>query len=340
MVVLGGVMTYSQRAHEYRSDEFLMDTLVSIRVYGSNTDLMKKAVNEAFSEMRRIHELTDRFAPPDSAAFQDSDVCQINAAAGIKPVLVNNDVFIMLAIAKEYNEITNGAFDITIGPVIDVWGFGQPEQKVPSIQELKEALAHVSSNNLILDREKQTAFLTKAGMSLDLGAVAKGYATERAASTLVKYGIKEALIDAGGNIRAIGKKDGKSPWNVGVQDPRDSTNLVAILSLDDEAAVTSGDYNRFFTYEGNRYHHLISPRTGMPARENTSVTVIAKDAVLGDVLSTSLFVLDSDQALEVIRKIEGTDVLIVTSKGRIITSPDIQNKIKIMPGEVYSYDQR
>lgn len=340
VTALGMAMLYGLRTNEYRSEEFLMDTLVSIRVYGRDTDQMRKAAAEAFDEMRRIHELTDRYAKPGTAAFLESDVCRINAGAGVRAIQVSDDVFKMLEIAKEYSTLTDGAFDITIGPVMDAWRFGQDEQRIPpSAEQLKDALTHVCSSNLILEKGNKTAFLAQAEMSLDLGAIAKGYATEKAAQTLIKHGINEALIDAGGNIRAVGKKDGKSPWSIGVQDPRNTSSLVAVLSLSEEAAVTSGDYNRFFTYEGKRYHHLISPHTGMPARENMSVTVIAKDAALADALSTSLFVLNADQAMEVIKRTEGAEVLMITSDGRIIISPGLINKIKVIPGEVYRYEQ-
>lgn len=340
VTALGFMIFYGQRTREYRSDEFLMDTLVSIRVYGRDADLMKKAVADAFTEMRRINALTDRFAQPGSPAFLESNVCLINAQAGIKPVQVDDDVYAMLEMAKEYNEITGGAFDITIGPVMDAWEFGRLEQKVPSARQLQEALALVNSEQLILNKEKRTAFLTEAGMSLDLGAIAKGYATDKAAQVLEQSGIKEALIDAGGNIRAIGRKDGKSLWNVGVQDPRDNANMVAILPLADEAAVTSGDYNRFFTYEGKRYHHLISPQTGFPAGENMSVTIIAGEAALSDILSTSLFMLNPEQGMELLSKIEGADALIITGDGRILTTPGLEGRVKVFTGEVYSYDRR
>lgn len=326
-------------SREYQSQEFLMDTLVTIRVYGSDTEQMKLAVTEAFREMRRIQALTDRYAQPGTAAFLESDICRINAAAGVGPVQVEEDVFTLLQLAKEYNEITGGMFEITIGPVIDAWGFGSGEPSVPSGRQLEQALALVGSKDLILNRTEQTAFLSKKGMSLDLGAIAKGYATEKAADVLAKYGIKEAIIDAGGNVKVIGKKEGKLPWKVGVQDPRDSGNLVAVLSLIDEAAVTSGDYNRFFVFEGKRYHHLLSPRTGFPAEENMSVTVVARDATLADILSTALFMLDQERALELLGRIEGAEALIIGAEGRILTSKGLQDKIQVSPGEVYSYDQ-
>jgi thiamine biosynthesis lipoprotein len=340
LTALGLMFFSSQRTREYKSEEFLMDTLVSIRVYGSDTDRLKRAVADAFTEMRRLNDLTDRFALPGTAAFETSNVCQINAAAGIEPVQVDEDVLAILEMAKKYHELTGGVFDITIGPVMDVWGFGRAEQRVPSENELQQALAYVNSKKLVLDKEKRTAFLTEPGMSLDLGAIVKGYATDKAIQILQKHGVKEALLDAGGNIRVLGKKDGKSPWKIGIQDPRNSTNLVAVLSLVDEAAVTSGDYNRFFIRQGKRYHHLISPYTGRPAGENMSVTVVAGNATLADVLSTSLFMLNPEQALKLAGEIQGVDALIIAGEGRILTTVGLQDRVKITSGEVDSFEQR
>ncbi|MDD2400735.1 MAG: FAD:protein FMN transferase [Clostridia bacterium] len=319
----------SQQVCEYQSEEFLMDTLVSISTYGTDTDLLKLATEEAFVEMRRIADLTDRFSEGDSLACNASDVSRINKMAGIEPVTVDKDVVNILKLAKEYTELTNGAFDITIGPVMDLWGFGQEKQKVPNSLEIQKVLELVDSKKIILNEDLCTAYLSQKSMSLDLGAVAKGYAVEKAVNILENQGIKSALIDAGGNIRVLGKKDNEKPWKVGIQDPRDTSSLVGILSLVDESAVTSGDYYRSIEINGRTYNHIISPKTGFPVGDNMSVTVITKDAFTADVLSTALFLMKSQQALALAEELEGIEAVLVNADQEILMTSGLIEKVVI-----------
>jgi thiamine biosynthesis lipoprotein len=339
LMIAVGALLYGRRTREYRSEEFLMDTLVSIRVYGKNEDNLRSAVMEAFAEMRRIADLTDRFPQRGTVARNLSDVCRINDMAGVKPVRVDKDVYDMLALAGKYHGITEGAFDVTVGPVMDLWGFCGNNPHVPTVADIRRALAFVGEDKLELNGKERSAFLKNTGMSLDLGAVAKGYATEKAVRVLRKHGIGKVLIDAGGNIRVIGNNaDGKS-WRIGIKDPRRSGDILAVLSLEDSAAVTSGDYYRFFTAGGKRYNHILNPRTGWPAAENMSVTVIAKNAGLADVLSTAFFVLDPEKAMEIVKRLKDVELFIVSSDGRIMMTPRLEDRIEMKPGSKVSYDQ-
>jgi thiamine biosynthesis lipoprotein len=339
-LVLGiGIIFFAQsQERELMREEFLMDTLVSISTYGTDTDFLQEATQKAFLEIRRIADLTNRFPLPSITAAALSDVIRINEMAGIKPVVVDEDVFKMLQLAQEYNRLTEGAFDVTIGPVMDLWGFGREKQKVPTAGELQKALALVDSRKLILDQKAHSAFLNKKGMALDLGAVAKGYAVEKAAQVLEKEGVEKALINAGGNIRVLGKKEKWKPWKIGIQDPRTPSALMGILSLEDEAVVTSGDYNRTIQIAGKTYHHLLSPQTGYPVGYNISVTVVTRDAAQADLLSTALFLLEPQQALEFAAKLNKVEVVLVTADKKILCSPGLRGKIELRPGEEYSYD--
>lgn len=328
-----------QRNYEYSSEEFLMDTLVSIKASGANPALLKEAVTGAFAEMRRLEQLTDRFPAPGTNAFQISDVCRINEAAGSGPVKVDQDVFAMLLLSRRYYGLTQGTFDITIGPVMDVWGFGKPEQTVPSSYDLQKALSLVNGGRLLLDEQERTAFLQSPGMSVDLGAVVKGYAVEKAARFLEEHGVERALVNAGGNIRTIGKNKEGSAWKIGIQDPRNGAELVGILSLEDESAVTSGDYNRFFTSQGVRYHHLISPHTGYPVNKNMSVTVVTHNGGQADILSTALFLLDPEEALRLAEELEETEAFLVTADQRILVTSGLRGKVEVKQGGGYRYDK-
>lgn len=332
-------LQYFNRSREYRSDQFLMDTMVSIKVYGNNPETLKNAVAAAYAEMRRIAELADNFPRPGTAAYNSSDVCRINARAGREPVRVDGDLMAMLLLAKKHHELSGGAFDVTVGPLMELWGFGGKTPHVPPAEKIQAALGLVDSRHLVLSVAGQTAFLSKAGMKLDLGAVAKGYATEKALQVLQQHGIHKALIDAGGNIRVLGRNAHDTPWSIGIKDPRKADAVVAVLPLEDAAAVTSGDYYRSFEVGGKRYHHILDPRTGYPADRNMSVTVLTKDAGLADILSTVFFVLPPDSALELAGKMAGVELFLVTADGRIRHTPALGRKITVQAGGAYRYDQ-
>lgn len=320
LVLLGvvGFSLYPRRPVEYRSDRFLMDTLVSIKVYGGDDEKLRKAVAEAYAEMQRIADLTNRFPARGTAEHAVSDVCRINDMAGIRPVKVDPDVFAMLEGARAWRPLAGGAFDVTIGPVMDLWGFGGKHPHVPKADELATCLSLVNGDRLLLKRKERTAFLEKAGMGLDLGAVAKGYVTEKAARVLKRNGIEKAIIDAGGTIRVLGKNAEGAPWRIGIKNPASEGGILAVLTLQDSAAATSAGYYRSFDSGRKRFHHILDPGTGYPAMENTSVTVVAKDAGTADILSTALFVLSPEKALETVKKLYGVEVFLVTADGRTL----------------------
>ena len=332
-------LQYFNRSREYRSDQFLMDTLVSVKVYGHNPATLKKAVAAAFAEMRRIAELADNFPQPGTAAYNSSDVCRINAQADRQPVRVDGDIMAMLLLAKKYGELSGGAFDVTVGPLMELWNFGGKAPHVPPDDRIQAALELVGSRHLILNEKDRTVFLTRRGMKLDLGAIAKGYATEKALQVLEKHGVRKALIDAGGNIRVLGRNAHGKPWSIGIKDPRKADAVVAVLSLEDAAAVTSADYYRSFAVDGKRYHHILDPRSGYPADRNMSVTVVTKDAGLADTLSTVFFVLPPDRALELAGKMAGVELFLVTADGRIRHTPALGRKLTVKTGGAYRYDQ-
>jgi len=339
LVAVAAVPLYLRKEVEYKSDRFLMDTMVSIKAYGRDEGKLKDAVTAAYGEMQRIADLSDRFPAPGSAEYKASDVCLINENAGIMPVRVHREIIEMLLLAKKYHGLGKGAFDVTIGPVMDLWGFTGNNPKIPSPGKLAEALSLVDSNRLIINEEKQTAFLEKRGMRLDLGGVAKGYATEKAVRVLKGHGIARALIDAGGNIRVIGKNSRNAPWKIGIKDPRKSGGIIAIVSLTDGSAVTSGDYYRYFESGGRRYNHILDPRTGYPATGNMSVTVMTENAGVADCLSTVFFVLEPGKSQELAEKMRGVDIFLVTADRRILHTPSLKGMIEVKSGEDYRYDQ-
>lgn len=316
----------------YISEEFLMDTLVSVKAYGRNPATVRTGVHAAFAEMRRIAELADGFPKEGTAAARASDVCRINSQAGKRPVRVQADTMAMLVLAQRYSELSRGAFDVTVGPLMDLWGFSGPSPKVPEPARIRAALALVGSRDLVLDPPRGTAFLRRAGMKIDLGAVAKGYATESALRVLQRHGIRQALIDAGGNVRVLGESPRGGSWSIGVRDPRNGETVAAVLKLEDASAVTSGDYHRGFKEAGKRYHHILDPRTGYPADHNASVTVVTRDAGLADVLSTMFFVLPPDSSLDLAEQMDRVELVLIGADGRIRHSASLGERIQLKTG--------
>lgn len=323
---------------EYKSQQFLMDTLVTITVYGKDIQLLQSSVNEAFAEMRKIAELSDHFPPKNSPAYKSSDICKINENAGIKAVLVHPDIMNILSIAKEYALKSGGSFDPTIGEVVDLWGFGTEHPSVPDTEKLNQALQKSGYDHLHLDPKKRTAFLNKSGVSIDLGACAKGYAAEKAGRLLAQSGVEKAIIDAGGNIRTVGKNIHNRPWQIGIKDPRNEGGIVATVSLENASLVTSGDYYRNFEVNGRRYHHILDPHTGYPPNHTISATVMTPDSTLADILSTACFVLPPDEALAFASKIPNVALLLITAEKRIIHTANLKGKISIMPKSGYLYN--
>ncbi|MDD2365740.1 MAG: FAD:protein FMN transferase [Desulfuromonadaceae bacterium] len=340
LTLIAAYVFYSNRTREYSSDRFLMDTLISIKVYGSDSEALKEAVASAYSEMHRIASLTDAFPKIGTPEYRESDACRINQQAGVAPVVVDKDTFKILKMAKHYSELSEGAFDVTVGPLMDLWGFGGKNPHIPSPESIKSALSLVNSRDLILNEQERTAFLAKRGMKLDLGAIAKGYATEKAIQSLKASGISKALIDAGGNIRVLGRNLHGTQWRIGIKDPRKQNAVVAILQLEDSSAVTSGDYYRFFEVDGKRYHHIIDPRSGYPAGENMTVTTLTADAALADVLSTLFFVLPPEKAVQMAENLDGVDLFLITDKRRIMHTQSLKGKIDVPSETSYRYDQR
>ncbi|MBL0224788.1 MAG: FAD:protein FMN transferase [Geobacteraceae bacterium] len=316
-----------------------MDTFVTVKVYGSDRGHLQQSVNEAFGEMRRIAELADHFPQAGTAAYRASDVCAINEKAGIRPVRVHSDTITMLTLARQYAELSHGAFDPAIGAVTDLWNFSGDNPVIPVSESIRQRLKLSGFRYLTVNRDNSTVYVRKKGVKLDLGASAKGYATEKAYQILKRSGIDKALIDAGGNIRTIGTNREGKPWKIGIKDPRREGGLIGTVSVENGSAVTSGDYYRFFERDGSRYHHILDPRTGYPGNHTMSATVVTQDSALADILSTACFVLPPSEALALATGLKEVDLLLITSDKKIIHTPTLTGRIEINPNSGYRYDQ-
>ena len=310
-----------------------MDTAMSFSVYGEKAD---EAVQAMVKEVQRLEGMLSRTDP-------SSEIGQLNRMPG-QSVEVGAEVAALLQRAGTFTESTGGAFDITIAPVMEAWGFTTDSYHVPETETLERLLAGMSMEHVRVDG---TSALLDEGTKVDLGGIAKGYASDRLEAIMTEYGVEQGWIDLGGNLMVRGSKPDGTAWRVGVKDPMDpeSGTLVGVVALKDAFAVTSGGYERFFEEDGETYHHIIDPATGYPARSGLkSVTVVADcreegNGAMCDALSTALFVMGEDGALEFWRNSGLTfDLVMVTEDGRVVVTAGIAEGFSGSEGNEYAYE--
>ena len=255
-----------------------------------------------------------------------NNLMTVNKNAGISPVEVAPELIDFLLYAKDLYTLTSGKTNIAIGAVTKLWhdareyGMDDPENAyIPSAEALDAAGVHCDINNLIIDREASTVFITDKDMQLDVGAVGKGYATEKAAQALIKEGVSSYVLNIGGNIRAIGTKVNGEGWITGITNPdkQSDETFVQRAVIKDTSLVTSGDYERYYTVNGEKYHHIIDPETKMPAQYFSSISIFTEDSALADALSTALFCLSYEDGLKLIESIGNVDALWVYRDGTV-----------------------
>lgn len=307
----------------------IMGTVASISI---SPDSPADMANVSSLISRTLSELEEKM----SAHRSDSDVSMINAKAGQSPVAVSPDTLNLLHLTKYYCEISQGAFDPTVGPLMEAWGLkgAAPTPRQPLDDRVITGLLDlVDWRNLSLS--ESTAFLEKPNMELDLGGIAKGYSVDVCCHLLLGLGVQNALVDVGGNMRSLGFRDGTRPWIVGVRDPFRAGRLLGAISLSNgEAVASSGNYERFITIAGKRYAHIMDPRTGRPVEGMASVTVVSHSAAEADALSTTLFVLGVDKGLEALRKTSSREAMFVPDRRpvEIIVTPEFSRRFQPEPG--------
>ncbi|MBA2542783.1 MAG: FAD:protein FMN transferase, partial [Deltaproteobacteria bacterium] len=278
-----------------------MGTAISLYFWTDDEAKAARAAESVFKEMKRIDGVMTTWTP-------DSEVSKINAAAGGKPVVVSEETYAVIERAQDVSKRTRGIFDITVGAFKGLWKFDQDmDGTLPDPADVKKRLSLIGYRDVVLDKAKRTVFLRKQGMSITLGGIAKGYAVDKCVKLLHDLGFVHFMVQAGGDMYISGKK-GDKPWVVGVRDPRGATVATfASTAIEDHSFSTSGDYERGFVKDGVRYHHILDPRTGQPARSSRSVTIKAKDAFTADAWSKVMFILGWKEALKVIEREKLTD---------------------------------
>jgi thiamine biosynthesis lipoprotein len=302
--------------NELSDTQFLLDTIVTITFYGSDD---QNALDAAFSEIRRCQSLFD-------VGLETSDVYRINQNAGIAYTEVSDDTIALLKASQKYSELTGGVFDVTAGPLIKLWDVGG-KGYVPTEVERKAALSLVNYRDVLIDGK--SVMLAREGMSLDFGAIAKGYIADRLYAQLSADGVQHAIINLGGNVFVFGGKPDGSPFNVGVQNPFGGDGeIIGILPLSNASLVSSGAYQRYFERDGVKYHHIMDLSTGAPSQSGLAgVTIVSSDSTECDALSTAVFILGEEKGLKLIKNLDGVECILVLDNGTIVCSEGLEGKL-------------
>ena len=268
--------------------------------------------------IERVNEIDDRM----SVFKEDSDISLISRNAGAGFQKVHEETFELIKKAIEFGELSKGIFDVTMGPVIDLWGINRKKDYIPSKTEIQGALQLVSYNDIMLDKDNCAVALKKTGQSIDLGGIAKGYAADEAKRILSENGIKSAIINFGGNIVTVGRKPDGQEWKIGIQNPLAPTGeYLGVLTTTDKTVVTSGSNERFFIKDGIRYHHIIHPYTGRPAQNDLlSVTAVGTSSMDVDAITTALFILGPEKSMELLSKMNMEAVFVTRELSMIVTN--------------------
>lgn len=285
----------------YTKETFVMGTKAWVTIAGLNDGAAERAAHEAFREMYRIESVMSTWRP-------SSEISRLNAESSGAPFAVSRELYSLIDSSLFYAKATSGAFDVTIRPLVRLWGFQGGEAAIPPDAGIVRALSDVGYQKISLDSAASTVTLP-SGMQIDLAGVAKGYAVDRCVAALAALGVRNALVNIGGNIYAMGAPPGEKGWRIGVRDPKGGLETVGTLVLRDEAVATSGNYENFVEIEGQRFGHIIDPRTGRPASSVLSVTVVAPTGLASDALSTALFILGPDDGRAVTERLAGVAAL-------------------------------
>jgi len=285
--------------------EMIMGTVVEITVVPPN----QEAIKEAFDAIKEVDQLMSTYKP-------ESEVSILNRQGQNR---LSSQTSRIIQEAIKFSEVTNGAFDITCRPLINLWKTAKKEEKIPTLKEIEEARSLVSYKKIILQGD--VVKFQEPGMQIDLGGIAKGWAVDKAIQALRRQGVRAALVNAGGDLFALGKRGLWKKWDVGIQHPRDEEKILRTIEVSHRGVATSGDYRRYFTLEGRRFSHIVDPRTGETVQDvPMSVTVVAPDATTADALATGIFVLGPEEGMRLIESLPGVEGLIVREGMRMDSS--------------------
>jgi thiamine biosynthesis lipoprotein len=302
-----------------------LGTIIQITAYGEEAEA---ALDEAIDKIGEIDDLMSYFK-------ENSDISRINSTAGVHYQNVSKETYEVIKKAVYYSKISNGAIDITIRPVLDLWNIGSKDAKVPDKDDIIENLKLVNYNDIEFADDYKAIRLANEKQKIDVNCIAKGFAADEVKKVLVRHGIKNAMINLGGNVYGHGSKMDGSMWRVGVQHPlKPRGNYVGILSVKDKSVVTSGDYEKYFMHNGKKYHHTIDTKTGYPIDNNiVSTTIVSDYSIDGDALTTCLYGMGVEEGLNFAKSIKGIEAIIVTEDKKVYITDGLKDNFNLTDSE-------
>ena len=301
--------------------EIIMGTTVGVTLYENGSE---EVLDKVFKRVQEIENLV-------SINKEETEIDKLNENAGISPVKLSDTSFEIIEKALYYSKLSTGGYDLTVGPLVKLWNIGLPEAKVPTQEEIDEIIKNIDYTKVELNKDTKEVFLSQKGMLLDLGSIAKGYAADEIVKILKEENINSAIIDLGGNIYALGLKEGNKNWKIGIQNPFDNRGkIVGSLEVSNKTVVTSGVYERYIEQDGQTYHHILNPETGYPYETDIAgVSIIADKSIDGDALSTLVFTKGLEKGLELVENIDGVDAIFITNNKEVYVTKDLKDNFKI-----------
>jgi thiamine biosynthesis lipoprotein len=310
--------TLHQPSHAewFKADRAIMGTAIHVELWHTDKLVAENYIERVFTEMHRIDDLMSPFK-------NKSELSLINKQAEKHPIKISNELFKLINRSINMSKLSNGAFDITFSSIGQLYDYRKKLK--PTQKEISSKLKSINYKHIQLNHKNQTIFFTQKGTKIDLGGIAKGHAVDNSIKLLQQYGIKQAMVSAGGDTRIIGDKKGR-PWYVGIRHPRKKNKSAVILPLSQTAISTSGDYERYFIKDKVRHHHIIKPTTGDSARELRSVSILAENSTTADALSTTVFILGLNEGMKLVASLKDIEAIIIDNNGKLHFSNGLAEK--------------
>ena len=303
----------------HKRNLYLLGSPFEIILVGKDTIEVNKNIDLGIAEVKRIENLISDWIPT-------TPISEINRNAGIKPIKVSSELFELIERSIKISILTDGAFDISYASMDKIWKFDGTMKEMPTAEAIKKSVEKVGYKNIVLDKVNQTVFLRLEGMKLGLGGIGQGYIADKVKELLKFKGVSSGLINVSGDISTWGKQPNGQQWKVGIKNPVNKNKIFATFPIEDTAVETSGSYEKYVTFNGKRYSHIIDTRTGYPATGLVSVTIFAKTTELADALATGVFVLGNDVGMDLVNQLPGIGCIMVDENGKIYTSKNIDLK--------------
>ncbi|MBA23076.1 MAG: thiamine biosynthesis protein ApbE [Flavobacteriales bacterium] len=294
-----------------------MGSAFDLTVVAENKEKASNYIEQAKNEIVRIEKLI-------SSWDKNSETAKINSNSGIEAVKVSKELFDLIDRSQRISKITSGAFDITFAAIDRIWDFDGGESQMPSFEVIQNSISKIGFRKLELNKKESTVFLPEKGMKIGFGGIGKGYAADRAKELLINKGVKGGIINASGDMNTWGNQPDGSPWTVGIVNPMNKEKVFSWFSLEHDAVVTSGNYEKFTLIDGERFSHIIDPRTGIPSKGILSSTIFANKAELADALATATFVMGVESGMFLIDQLPNIEAILIDDKGVIYKSKNIE----------------